>query len=171
MRKIERIITVLVLIALGMATPAVAAVTHTAKAVTRITVVTENSPHSTSSTSFVDLPGALVGINVPAGKFQLVQVRFSGESYCFGSTTLAGNWCSIRILVDGVEMLPNVGSNFAFDSNGAADDFWEGNAMERTLVVRGGAHVIRAQWSVNNAGVSFGLDDWTFTVTQYANGI
>jgi hypothetical protein len=158
-----------VLFALSLTTSALAAVTHTGKAIAKITVVTETNAQITSSTSYVDLPGASVNVTVPAGKFQLVNVRFSAESYCFG-TSLTGNWCSVRVLADGTEMLPDSNFDFAFDASGAADDFWEGHAMERTLVLGQGVHTITAQWGVTNSGVTFRLDDWTFAVTQYNNG-
>src|SRR5882757_2450789 len=136
-----------VLFALSLSSSAMAAVTHTGKAVAKITVVTETNAQSTNSTSYVNLPGAAVNITVPAGKFQLVNVRFSAESYCFG-TSLTGNWCSVRVLADGTEMLPDSNFDFAFDASGAADDYWEGHAMERTLVLGGGNHTITAQWGV-----------------------
>jgi hypothetical protein len=158
-----------VLFVLSLTTSALAAVTHTGKAVAKITVVTETSAQTTTSTSFVNLPGASANITVPAGKFQLVNVRFSAESFCFGAS-LAGNWCSVRILADGAEMLPNSGFDFAFDASGDTDDFWEGNAMERTLVLGGGPHTITAQWGVTNAGVTFRLDDWTLAITQHNGG-
>jgi hypothetical protein len=164
----------ILLTGLAFITPALAAVTHTGKAVNQITVVTENNVSSTSSTSFADLPGASASIRVPAGKTQLVQVRFSAESTCFGNIGLA--WCSIRILADGVEMLPNVGSDFAFDSDGLdanglpLTDYFEGHSMDRTVVLGPGTHTIELQWCVTNSGLSFQLDDWTLTVTQYASG-
>jgi hypothetical protein len=156
MRNIEKIIATLVLIALGLTAPALAAVTHTGKGVFKTTVVTETNAQSTTSNTFVNLPGATANITVPALKVHLVNVRFSAESYCFGGTGLVGNWCSIRILVDGTEMLPNSGGAFAFDANGAADDFWEGHAMERTLVLGSGPHTITAQWAVTNSGFPVG---------------
>lgn len=170
MRKIETIVTSVVLGALGLAMPAFAAEVHTGKAVSKITVVTENTFSTTSSTAFGNLPGASVNIAVPATKFQLVQVRFSAESFCFGAGQ-SGEWCSIRILADGVEMLPNVGSNYAFDTSGDSNDDWEGNAMERTMVLGPGHHTITVQFSVTDAAVSFGLDDWTMSITQYNGGL
>ena len=150
------------------AVPAFAAVTHTGKAVAKITVVTETNAQSTSSTSFIALPGATATVTVPAGKFQLVNARFSAESYCFSST--ATGWCSVRILADGTEMLPDSGEDFAFDASGNADDFWEGHAMERTLVLGQGTHTISVQWVVTDPSIFFRLDDWTLAVTQYNNG-
>jgi hypothetical protein len=170
MSTLKNIAAVAILAALAVATPAFAAVTHSGKAVAKTTVVTEGTASSTTSTAYVNLPLANAAITVPAGKFQLVTVRFSAESYCFGSAG-AGNWCSVRILADGVEMLPAVGFNYAFDSRGASDDYWEGHAMERALVLGAGAHTISVQYGVTDANLSFGLDDWTLTVTQQNNGI
>jgi hypothetical protein len=66
---------------LTFATPTFAAVRHTGKAITNVTVVTETNLLTTNSTSFVNLPGGAVTIVVPAGHFQLVQATFSSESY------------------------------------------------------------------------------------------
>lgn len=151
-----------------VALPSVAAVKNTGGAVAKITVITETNAQSTSSTSFVDLPGASATITVPALKTQLVNVRFSAESYCFSST--ATGWCSVRILADGVEMKPNSGEDFAFDASGNADDFWEGHAMERTILLGAGTHTIDLQWVVTDPSIFFRLDDWTMAITQYSNG-
>jgi len=167
MFSVKKVVTAVALASLAVA-PAVAAVTHTGKAVAKITVVTETNAQTTSSTSFVSLPGASANVTVPAGKFQLVNVRFSAESYCFSSSTTG--WCSVRILADGTEMLPNSGEDFAFDASGTADDFWEGHAMERTLVLGQGTHNISVQWVVTDPRITFRLDDWTMAVTQHNNG-
>lgn len=167
MISVKRIITAVAVASLAVV-PAFAAVTHSGKAVAKTTVVTETNAQTTSSTSFVALPGATANITVPAGKFQLVNARFSAESYCFSST--ATGWCSVRILADGTEMLPDSGIDFAFDASGNADDFWEGHAMERTLVLGQGAHTISVQWVVTDPSIFFRLDDWTLAVTQYNNG-
>ena len=168
MFSVKKIVTAVVLVSLAVVVPAFGAVTHTGKAVAKITVVTETNAQSTSSTSFVSLPGASASVTVPAGKFQLVNVRFSAESYCFSST--AEGWCSVRILADGTEMLPDSGEDFAFDASGATDDLWEGHAMERTLVLGQGTHNISVQWVVTDPSIFFRLDDWTMAVTQYNNG-
>lgn len=170
MSHLRKSITAAALVALIAAVPAFAAVTHTAKGIFKTIVVTETNAQSTNSTSYVNLPGASATITVPAGKIHLVNVRFSAESYCFGSTSDAGNWCSVRILVDGTEMLPNSGFDFAFNANGNADDFWEGHAMERTLVVGAGTHTVTVQWANTSSNLTFRLDDWTMLVTQYNNG-
>jgi hypothetical protein len=173
MKAHARTLTLAIAVAAAFAVTAVptfAAVTLRGNGVAKITVVTETNAQSTSSTSFINLPGAAASITVPSLATQLVNVRFSAESYCFGSSAGVGNWCSVRILVDGIEMLPNSGGDFAFDARGVADDFWEGHAMERTILLRGGTHSITVQWAVTSSAVTFRLDDWTLAVTQYNGG-
>jgi hypothetical protein len=172
MRKFEKLMSLFLLGALALTTPAFAAVTHTGAAVSKVAVVTETNAQTTSSTSYVDLPGAAVGITVPAGKTQLVQARFTAESYCFGPNSF--NWCTVQIVAVGTsgttQMLPDSGFDFAFDAVGAADDAWEGHAMDRTLVLGPGTYIIKAQWAVTDAASTFRLDDWSFSVTQYNSG-
>jgi hypothetical protein len=137
--------------------------------VAKITVVTETDAQSTSSTSWVDVPGATVDITVPSSKTQLVNVRFSGESACFASS-LPGAWCSLRILANLSQMSPRSDSDFALDSSGAANDFWEAHAMERTAILGPGTYTITVQWRVTDPNVAFQLDDWTMAVTQHNGG-
>ena len=167
MNNLKKVALSIALVTMTLAPSAFSAVTQKAKAAAAITVVTEVSGSTTNSTSYVDLPGAVVAISVPTGKKQLVQVRLSGESYCFGYAGLAYKFCTIRILEDGHEMLPNSGSDFAFDTNGQDDDAWEANSMERTISVGPGSHLIQVQYAVMDAGVNFTLDDWSLTITQY----
>ena len=170
MKKTKNIIASL-LISAGFVTPALAAVTHTGKAVNSVTVVTESATSSTGSTAFTNLPGASVTIKVPAGKTQLVQAQFSSQSICFANVGFS--WCAIRILADGVEMAPADGINFAYDStstDGQAGAFFKALSMDRTIVLGAGTHTITAQWAVHDSGLSFQIDNWTYTVTQYASG-
>jgi archaellum component FlaF (FlaF/FlaG flagellin family) len=168
MLSLRKNLTVVALVALTVAAPAFASVTQTGKAVFKTTVVTETIATFTTSTGYVSLPGASASITVPAGKKQLVSVRFSAESQCVGSVN---SWCSVRIVANGVEMLPNQGTDFAFDaSNGSLDDFWESNAVERTLVLPGGTYTISVEYMVRASGLTFRLDDWTMAVTQHNSG-
>jgi hypothetical protein len=153
--------------------PVFAAVTHSGAAISKITVVTETNPQTTSSTSFVDLPGAAAVITVPAGKKQLVQARFVGESACMPVS--GGNyWCSIQIVAVSTSkttpLLPDSGVDAAFDTVPTSQDSWEGHAVERSVVLPEGKYTIKAQWVVTDPTVTFALDDWTFTVTQYGSG-
>jgi len=118
-----------------------------------------------SSTSFVDLPGSSTAISVPGPGNARILARFSAESACFGGS----GWCSVRILVDGVEMAPVVGSDFAFDSTNAGADgaaSWESHSMDRSGVVGPGNHTVVVQWAMVGTGISLRLDDWSLTIEQ-----
>ncbi|HEV7510272.1 MAG TPA: hypothetical protein VGO27_01150 [Candidatus Acidoferrum sp.] len=166
-------LVVFALIATIVSGHAFAAVTHSGGAASKITVVTETNSQSTNSGSFIDLPGATVSITVPAGKTQLVQARFTGESGC-GPISSGSYWCSVQIVAVGtsgtVQMLPDSGLDGAFDSVPGTQDLWEGHAVERSLVLPAGKYKVKAQWQVSDPAVTFSLDDWSFTVTQYAVG-
>jgi hypothetical protein len=142
--------------------------THTGKAVAGVTVVTESEITFIGSTSFQNLAGATATITVPAGKVQLVEAEFTADSTCQGA--FAENFCSVQILADGAEMAPVAAGDFAFDGVGTADDFYEGHAMQRSIVLGPGKHTIQVQASVTLSGMAFYLDDWSLTVTQYNNG-
>jgi hypothetical protein len=135
--------------------------TFNSKGVNNIKVRTQTSSYSTSSTAWVNLPGASLTMNVPNGKQKLFIAEFDAESYCQSGT----QWCSIRILMDGTEMHPAAGTNFAFDS--VDSDRWESHAMSRTYgPVGAGQHTFQVQMRVSNAATVFALDDWTFKVIK-----
>ncbi len=111
---------------------------------------------------FTKLPGASTTITVPSGQTARLIARFSGESRCTVS------WCSLRIMADGVQMLPASGINFAFDSGDGADDRFESLAMERTSkVLSAGTHTVRVDWALGGNNSSFWLDDWQLTVEEW----
>ncbi len=94
--------------------------------------------------------------------------HFSAESLCLGT----GGYCSVRIRMDGREMVPQSGMNFAFDSAGR--DSRESHAMERTVsgVSAGlvGIHIISVDYTLvcypnpTDCPTSFALDDWVLDV-------
>jgi hypothetical protein len=141
--------------------------THTAKAASAVTIVTESQITFIGSTSFQNLAGATATITVPAGQVQLVEAEFTADSTCWGA--FGGNWCSVQILADGGEMGPIAAGDFAFDGVGA-DDFYEGHAMQRSILLGPGKHTIQVQASVTLSGMAFYVDDWSLTVTQYNSG-
>jgi hypothetical protein len=170
----KKILVLFVLIAVVSSVPAVAAVTHSGGAVSKVTVVTETNSHTTNSVSFSDLPGATVSITVPAGKKQLVEARFTGESGCFPVGGGGAVWCSVQIVAVGTsgttQMLPDSGVDAAFDTVPDSQDHWEGHSVERSLVLPGGKYTVKVQWQVTDPFATFALDDWSFTVTQHAAG-
>jgi hypothetical protein len=122
---------------------------------------TSTSTVSTSSTSFVDITGADETVTVPAGETARLYVTFAAESFC----SAAASWCSVRITVNGTEIEPAAGTNYAFDSGAGADN-WEGNSLVRVSgTLAAGSHVVRAQFAVVGGG-TVTLDDWAMVVER-----
>ena len=120
-------------------------------------------PAATPSGTWVNVPGMVRSVTVPAGTSRLLDARFTAESNCTG-----GSWCSVRVVVfnaQGVatEMFPQSGTDFAFDSPDA--DLWEGHAIERNTrnFLPAGTYRVQVQAAkVGNA--NFRLDDMHFVV-------
>jgi hypothetical protein len=168
MDRLNGTLAAVLLVSLTLTCSAFAAQTHTAKAVAAKTVVTEGQISFIGSTSFQNLGGATATITVPAGKVQLVEADFMADSTCQGA--FAENFCRLQILADGAEMSPVAAGDFAFDGVGTADDFYEGHAMQRSILLGPGRHTIQVQAAVTLSGMSFFLDDWSLSITQYNNG-
>jgi hypothetical protein len=115
---------------------------------------------TTTSHAFVNLPGGSQLIRTASSG--IVLARFSGESACRGS----GGWCSVRLLIDGQEMAPQAGSDFAFDAPSAAG--YSAHAMDRSAVVQAGTHTVQVQFAAVGAATSIRLDDWTLTLESSA---
>lgn len=141
-------------------------------AMLRVDKRTNNVPTTTSQTdSWVNLPGASVGVAVPANTSRLYDVPFFAETQCNGPNS--GN-CAVRIVAisGGVatELNPVAGVDYAFDSDmtGAQDDLREGHGMERSKRLFGGVngknYTIQVQFRVVNPQSVFTLDDWHLAV-------
>jgi hypothetical protein len=117
--------------------------------------------------AFSDMPGAETTITVPTGYTALIIARYAAESACVG-----GDYASVRILLDGNEMAPVVGTDFAFDSSDSATETagsWESHAMERFQAdVGAGAHTVTAQ--VSTGCVTFRVDDWSLVAEARIGG-
>ena len=117
--------------------------------------------------SFKDITSASTSITVPAGQTAVIVARFTGESMCTG-----GSWASVRLVLDGSEMSPVVGTNFAFDSSDLGTETsssWESHAVERFEGdVGAGTYVVKAQVSVGCT--TFRIDDWTLVAEARLGG-
>lgn len=160
---------VLLLIALvsllGTAAVALAATTSGGKAITRVLVVRETTATTSNSTSFVAVPGATTTVFVPSGESALILARFSAESACSGGT----GYCSVRILINGAEMDPVAGLDFAFDSTDGGRETaasWESHSMDRSRVVGPGTYTIVVQRATTSSATTLRLDDWSLTVER-----
>jgi hypothetical protein len=125
----------------------------------RIVAVSEDVASVSSSTAYETLTSARV--RIPPRQRGLMIAHFSAESLCTGSS----GWCTVRILIDGIEMKPASGTDFAFDSPG---DSWESHAMERTATrTSPGWHTFTVQRAVVASASSLRLDDWVFDVEYW----
>jgi hypothetical protein len=133
------------------------------KGARKLKVVTETNTFSTSSTAFVNIPGSSTTIAVPAAwSGGRIVARFSGESACGGTD----GWCAVRILVNGVELTPVVGTQFAFDDTGSTT--WESSFVERTSgTVNPGSYAVTVEAAVVGSATFFNIDDWTLTVVLW----
>jgi hypothetical protein len=128
--------------------------------------VNETNAWSTGAAAFVDVPGAVTTITVPSGTRRMIDARFTAESQCSGG----GGWCSVRIVIVRptgglLELNPQSGTDFAFDSTGA--DNWESHAIERTSsYLPAGSYRVKVQAGVVAGASSLRLDDWTFAVER-----
>jgi hypothetical protein len=121
-----------------------------------IVAVTENSPAVISSTSWQTLTTQTFS---PSASARAIRVRFTGESQC---VTLAGQWCSMRVLVNNVEAHPQSGSDLGFDS-GTGLDKYESHSMEKISTNVSSNNTITVQWIVVGSG-SFRLDNWSLSI-------
>ena len=103
-------------IALLVVTPLVGA-NHdtdiTAKQITRLEIEDQNDELFFTGTTNVQVTGSSsINIGTSTGIFV---VTFTAESVCYGSSD---SWCSIILRCDGIELFPQAGADFAFDSTG-----------------------------------------------------
>jgi hypothetical protein len=128
--------------------------------------VHETNAWQTSAAAFVDVPGASVAVTVPTGTRKMIDARFTAESQCGG-----GGWCSVRIVVvrsNGtvLELDPQSGTDFAFDSGAGADN-WESHAIERTSpYLPAGSYRVKVQAGTTAGANLIRLDDWTLAVER-----
>ncbi len=135
--------------------------------VTQLQVLTNDSAATIGSTSYVTIPGGVTFVPVPPSSRALIKAQFDAESACYGDGS-AGHWCSIRILIGGIEGSPQSGLDFAFDSTNAGRETatsWESHSMTRArcFVDTSGSTVnvpVVVQAAVPGSGVFFRLDDW-----------
>jgi hypothetical protein len=135
--------------------------------VAQVSSQSSGSAVTTTSTSYVDLAGSTENIVVPAGESARIYAVFSAESACYGGGA-SGRFCGVRILVDGNELNPAVGNDFAFDSTDLGDEgtsSWESHAIARSSeTLAAGNHQIKVQIRTTNAATTFRVDDWSLVI-------
>jgi hypothetical protein len=130
--------------------------------VSRVSIVTEATDSTYTSSAFTTVGSTTIA----AGAGSHLLARFTAESKCSGGS----GWCSVRILVDGIEADPAVGTNYAFDATDDSDDgSYGGHSVERAFTVSsGGTHTVTVQAAIGFGNPDLWLDDWTLSVLSIA---
>jgi hypothetical protein len=117
-------------------------------------------PPLTRSFEFVDVPGAGLTLTIPRREQALILVRFTGDSYCyFSSTQTFKRLCDVQVLIDGQPI-----SGEAFDMASPYEDGYESHALDRWAgPYRAGPHTVSMQFRVEDSGQNtvFTLGYWT----------
>jgi hypothetical protein len=135
----------------------------------KVAIARGSATATTTSDSWVNLPGAAVNIKVPAGQKAVLVATLSGESICSGG--VVADECDVRIMFDAKEGKPGPAapnSGAAFDSVGTSGaDYREMHAIQRSLgPLRPGTYTVKVQWQTC-CGTTFTLDDWHLTVESF----
>jgi hypothetical protein len=127
-----------------------------------------DAPKTTTSTTLSTVGSTT--LTVPAGATATVVATFSAESLCRNGAA-TNTWCVVRLFIDGTEMNPEDGTNFAFDSPAASTALasldYEAHSITRIRKgIGAGSHTITAQYQVFGTP-TFRLDDWSLIAVAY----
>ena len=132
-----------------------------------------NAPSTTTSTTYVALPGASVTLSVPAASTRIFIVSFSAESRLINNPEPpagAASWIELQVRDNGVAMQPQeTTSPLAF----ASANLYQSNAATFCGTVTNTTaatvnHTVSVWWRIVGAtGLTGWLDDWTLRVDKY----
>ena len=132
-----------------------------------------NAPSTTTSSTYVALPGASVTLSVPASSTRIFVASFSAETRLIGNAEPpagAANWIELQVRDNGQPMQPqDIGSALAF----ASANLYQSNAATfcGTFTNTSGStvnHTVSVWWRrVGPTGLTGWLDDWTLRVEKY----
>jgi hypothetical protein len=175
-RAITRIgILAIVAIGLGFASFAVASARHQSlveggNGFVGVQAASALNPILIHSTSFQELAGSGIAVGQASDRFY--EARFTAESSCFGGPV--GNWCSVKLVARNestneiVELNPQAGTDYQFDSVGKTNDGRESHAIERSIRLDPGTYTFFVQGRTTSTLTTLRLDDWHFAVEVIA---
>ena len=136
-----------VLTALLLASGAAVALTSVVSggAINQVKVARSDEPVLTDSNSYVDVPGATVQVNVPAGTRALLLARFSAEAICDTPSSGTGGTCSVRIVAvrnGTIQEFQPSSEDTAFAGRQIRGSY----SMDRSLLVNSGTYTVKAQY-------------------------
>jgi hypothetical protein len=149
---------------------------HIAGPINGVSVITQTAPFATNAIAFVPLPGAVGSMAISPGQRALIKVQLDAETQCT-EADIDANWCSVRILIGGIEGNPASGIDFAFDSTNRGRDLpgsWQAGGMTRVRCIANttGSTInvpVMVQVAVTNVPADasrpvFRLDDWELDI-------
>jgi hypothetical protein len=131
---------------------------------TAVRVVTSTADFTTTSNTLVLIPSMTIKFTV--GHTARLLMHFTDEAGCLSTTS--GHWCTVEILVDGIEAAPAAGSDYAIDtSDGSGAYRWIGGALNRAIAVLAGTHTVTVEGFAVFSGDTFwsgenNLEVWIF---------
>jgi hypothetical protein len=160
---------VMALLGAVVAATAIAASEQGGGPITAVKVVRDENSHATTSTDYVDLPGATTTITVPSGQRALILARFSAASFCDAVNVSANCESYVRILIGGVEGAPATGVG-GFNDAPAGQGFRGSHAIERSRGGLGGLpagnYQVKVQFRVLSSATVVYLGPWHLTVER-----
>lgn len=132
--------------------------------ISQVKLVRNSNAASTTSQTYLAVPGATTTLTVPAGSKAVIVARFSAISVCEELSDARGYGCNVRVMVNGAEAAP--AGTSVFDSSGKGNSR-EAHAIERSRGPVGpGTYVVSVQFSVPAATVTLTLSKWTLEVDR-----
>ena len=160
----------IILLAVAVTTSASAGVTKLVMgALQRSYSVYEDDIVNTSSTGYVDIPGARVVDNVGGSTNVAYHVTFSGACSIDATGSLEEIQVRIRVRINGKDMGPSTSQILCEDfDDGTATPTFAASVQWAAKDIPPGRNVIKAQWAAEG-GFTGVLDLYHFTVRRHAN--
>jgi hypothetical protein len=132
-----------------------------------IIVRTDNIPRTTTSTAFVDLPGATATFFLAAGTSDLFVPTLSMETTNCSGTGF--NFCEVRVVVlqGAATLLANPVDPVTFMAENTLDESHSHQWSRRVSTSISQNIVVKAQWRCLPGPCSFSEDDFAFSVARY----
>jgi hypothetical protein len=112
---------------------------------------------------YIKLPGATVSITTPPGANQLLTARFTGLVSIAGGNPVFAQ-ARLRIVLGARELLP-AGADYGVAST---NDPYTATALERSIVVAPGSHIVVVQYCVGQGDGTQDMAVWNWHLTVEA---
>lgn len=139
-----------------------ATVANNGREVTAVRTVTADAMSSTTSETFVTVPGMSTTVRVPSGQKALLLITFSAVSACVNGSTYS---CVVQALVDGTQVAAPGEVTFDQTAPLPGGDPYEAHSMQFVVgPLNAGTHTVAMQWRAGPH--TFLVGDRTLTVLR-----